>query len=86
MGAPKIRQGVEAMPLDQRRSLLEKVRSFDAFSEDKDPHQEHGFGSIDEAGVRCFFKIDYYDRKTEFGSPDPAVTTRVMTIMFAEEY
>jgi len=88
-GAVMITQGVEAMPLDQRRSLLEKLRAFSTFSEDNDPHQEHDFGSIDEAGVRCFFKIDYYDRKTEFGSPDPAdpaVTTRVMTIMLAEEY
>jgi hypothetical protein len=88
-GAVMITQGVEAMPLDQRRSLLQKIRSFDAFSEDNDPHHEHDFGSIDEAGVRCFWKIDYYDRKTEFGSPDPAdpaVTTRVLTIMLAEEY
>jgi hypothetical protein len=88
-GAVMITQGVEAMPLDQRRSLLQKIRSFDAFSEDNNPHHENDFGSIDESGVRCFFKIDYYDRKTEFGSPDPAdpaVTTRVMTIMLAEEY
>ena len=88
-GAVMITQGVEAMPLDQRRSLLQKIRSFDAFSEDNDPHREHDFGSVDEAGVRCFFKIDYYDRKTEFGSPDPAdpaVTTRVLTIMLADEY
>jgi hypothetical protein len=88
-GAVMITQGVEAMPLDQRRSLLQKVRSFDAFSDSNDPHQEHDFGSIDEAGVRCFWKIDYYDKKTEFGSPDPAdpaVTTRVLTIMLAEEY
>jgi Protein of unknown function (DUF3768) len=88
-GAVMITQGVEAMPLDQRRSLLQKMRSFDAFSGDNDPHHEHDFGSVDEAGVRCFWKIDYYDRKTEFGSPDPAdpaVTTRVLTIMLAEEY
>ena len=89
-GAVMVTQGVEAMPLDQRRSILQKVRSFDAFSQDNDPHQEHDFGSIDEAGVRCFWKIDYYDRKTEFGSPDPAdptVTTRVLTIiMLADEY
>ena len=88
-GAVMITQGVEAMPLDQRRSLLQKIRSFDAFSEDNDPHGEHDFGSVDEAGVRCFWKIDYYDRKTEFGSPDPAdpaVTTRVLTIMLADEY
>ena len=88
-GAVMITQGVEAMPLDKRRSLLQKIRSFDAFEEGNDPHQEHDFGSIDEAGIRCFWKIDYYDKKTEFGSPDPAdpaVTTRVMTIMLAEEY
>ena len=88
-GAVMITQGVEAMPLDQRRSILQKVRSFDAFSENNNPHGENDFGSIDEAGVRCFWKIDYYDKKTEFGSPDPAdpaVTTRVLTIMLAEEY
>ncbi len=88
-GAVMITAGVEAMPLDQRRSLLQKVRSFDAFGEDNDPHGEHDFGAVDEAGVRCFWKIDYYDRKTEFGSPDPAdpaVTTRVLTIMRADEY
>ena len=88
-GAVMITAGVEAMPLEQRRSLLAKVRAFDAFTEDNDPHGEHDFGAIDEGGVRCFWKIDYYDRATEFGSPDPAdpaVTTRVLTIMRADEY
>ena len=66
-----------------------KVRAFDAFTDDNDPHGEHDFGSVDEGGVRCFWKIDCYDRATEFGSPDPtdsAVTTRVLTIMRADEY
>jgi len=88
-GAVMITQGVEAMPLDQRRSLLQKIRSFDAFEEGNDPHQEHDFGAVDEAAERFFWKIDYYDKKTEFGSPDPAdpaVTTRVLTIMRADEY
>jgi len=88
-GAVMITQSVEAMPLDQRRSLLQKIRSFDAFEEGNDPHQEHDFGAVDEAGERFFWKIDYYDKKTEFGSPDPAdsaVTTRVLTIMRADEY
>jgi hypothetical protein len=88
-GAVMITAGVEAMPLDQRRSLLAKVRAFDAFTDDNDPHGEHDLGAVDEAGVRYFWKIDYYDRNTEFGSPDPAdaaVTTRVLTIMLAEEY
>ena len=88
-GAVMITAGVEAMPIAKRGAPLQKVRGFEAFSEDNDPHGEHDFGAVDEAGVRCFWKIDYYDRKTEFGSPDPAdpaVTTRVLTIMLAEEY
>ena len=79
----------EAMPLDQRRSLLAKVRSFEAFDEDDDPHGEHDFGAVDEASVRYFWKIDCYDRATEMGSSDPAnpeVTTRVLTILRADEY
>ncbi len=88
-GAVMITAGVEAMPSDQRRSLLQKVRAFDAFTEDNDPHHEHDFGAIDEGGARCFWKIDCYDRATEMGSPDPAdpaVTTPVLTIMLADEY
>ena len=88
-GMVLITPGVEIMPLDQRRSLLQKVRAFEAFTDDNDPHGEHDFGAIDEGGVRCFWKIEYYDRATEMGSPDPAdaaVTTRVLTIMRADEY
>jgi hypothetical protein len=88
-GMVVITAGVEALPVDQRRSLLAKVRAFENFSEDNDPHQEHDFGAVDEGGVRCFWKVEYYDRATEMGSPDPAdptVTTRVLTIMRADEY
>ena len=88
-GTVLITAGVEAMPRDQRRSLLQKVRSFEAFGEDNDPHGEHDFGAVEEGGERFFWKLDYYDVKTEFGSPDPAdpaVTTRVLTIMRADEY
>jgi hypothetical protein len=88
-GMVMITAGVEALPLDQRRSLLQKVRAFDTFTDDNDPHREHDFGAVDEDGVRCFWKIDSYDGNTEFGSPDPtdpAVTTRVLTIMRADEY
>ena len=88
-GAVMITAGVEALPPEQRRSLLAKVRAFDVFSEDNDPHGEHDFGAVDESGVKYFWKLDYYDRAAEFGSPDPAdpaVTTRVLTIMRADEY
>ena len=88
-GAVMITAGVEAMPVDQRRSLLQKVRAFDVFTDDNDPHGEHDFGAVDEGVERYFWKIDYYDRSMEHGSPDPAdpaVTTRVLTIMRADEY
>jgi hypothetical protein len=88
-GLVLITAGVEAMPIDQRRSLLAKVRAFDAFTNDNDPHREHDFGAIDEGGVRYFWKVEYFDCATEFGSPnpaDPAVTTRVLTVMRADEY
>jgi hypothetical protein len=88
-GAVIITAGVEAMPDEQRRSLLAKVRAFDAFTEDNDPHGEHDFGAVDEGNVRYFWKIDYYDREMTMHSDDaadPAVTTRVLTVMLAEEY
>ena len=61
-GMVMITAGVEAMPLDQRRSILQQVRAFDAFTDDNDPHGEHDFGAIGEGGVGCFWKIEYYDR------------------------
>jgi hypothetical protein len=88
-GAVMITAGVEAMPVEQRRSLLAKVRAFDAFTEDNDPHGEHDFGAVDEGEVRCFWKIGYYDREMIMHSDDasdPTVTTRVLTVMLAEEY
>ena len=88
-GTVVITAGVEALPSNRRRSILAKVRAFDAFTEDNDPHEEHDFGVVENGGVRCFWKIDYYDREMEYGSPDPAepaVTTRVLTVMLADEY
>jgi hypothetical protein len=88
-GAVMITAGVEAMPDEQRRSLLAKVRAFATFTEDNDPHGEHDFGAVDESGARCFWKIDYYDPEMTMHSDDaadPAVTTRVLTVMLAEEY
>lgn len=60
-----------------------------AFSQSDDPYAEHDFGAVDVEGNRLFWKIDYYDLARECGSPDPSdptVTSRVMTIMMADEY
>jgi hypothetical protein len=88
-GAVMITAGVDALPDDRRRSLLRRVREFQNFSEENDPHGEHDFGAVEEEDIRCFWKIDCYDRDMSCLSTDaanPAVTTRVLTVMLAEEY
>jgi hypothetical protein len=80
--------GVDALDDADRMALLAAVQSFDAFTADNDPYGEHDFGSLD-IGDRFFWKIDYYDVNCHGGTPDPAdpaITTRVLTIMRAEEY
>ena len=69
--------------------ILAKVRSFDQFNEDNNPFGERDFGALEHEGERIFWKLDYYDLDLRNGSPDPAdpaVTSRVLTIMLAEEY
>ena len=71
------------------QEVIKKIRNFSDFNENNDPHGEHDFGSITHNGVKVIWKVDYYDRSLEFGSPDPSdasITTRVMTIMCADEY
>jgi hypothetical protein len=53
-------QGVASLPEDVLTTVLERVRHFDEFTPDNDPHGEHDFGNFDVAGVRYFFKVDYY--------------------------
>ena len=69
--------------------LLTKVRQFDNFTDDNDPYGEHDFGGLEWDGETIFWKVDCYDSDLLMGSPDPtdpAVTTRVLTIMLASEY
>ena len=81
--------GVDALPSDVKAMLIRKVATFDEFTPDNDPHGEHDFGEIELSGRKFFWKIDYYDTAMEFGSDDPtdpSKTTRVLTLMLAEEY
>ena len=69
--------------------ILKRALTFFDFTPENDPHKEHDFGSFDLAGRRFIWKIDYYDKSMTYGSEDPAdseQTTRVLTIMLAEEY
>jgi hypothetical protein len=84
-----ITRGVADYGNDFADRAVTAVRRFSNFTEDNDPYGEHDFGSFDLDAVKLFWKIDYYDRKLEYGSPDPAdpaVTRRVLTILLAEEY
>ncbi|MCJ2138095.1 DUF3768 domain-containing protein [Methylobacterium sp. J-026] len=81
--------GVVELSEADRIALLLAVRRYDSFDSDNDPHGEHDFGTVEVEGQRFFWKIDAYDRALLGGSPDPAdpaVTTRVLTIMRADEY
>lgn len=84
-----ITSGVQELGLITATEILDRVRLFDDFSVDNDPYGEHDLGSFEWQSHRIFWKIDYYDNDLTYGSPDPsdpAVTTRVMTVMLASEY
>lgn len=88
-GKVVITAGVAALPLDVKARVLLQVQSFADFNADNDPNDEHDFGAFAAAGEEFFWKIDYYDALCKFGSEDPAdpeKTTRVLTIMLADEY
>lgn len=81
--------GIAGLAPDVQSRIREKVETFNAFTPDNDPYQENDMGSFEHEDHRVRWKIDYYDRTLEYGSEDPAdarVTTRVLTIMLAEEY
>jgi Protein of unknown function (DUF3768) len=80
---------VAALPMVVKARALMRVQSFTDFTADNDPHGEHDFGNFELGDQKFFWKIDYYDTLCELGSEDPAdpeKTTRVLTIMLADEY
>ena len=88
-GRVMMSRGVEALGYDNIAKILGLVRTYDSFQAGDDPYQEHDFGKVDHDGRTVFWKIDYFDRQLICGSDDPsdpAVTTRVLTILLAEEW
>ena len=82
--------GIDALDADVQGKILEAVRTFADFNADNDPYGEHDFGAVEVDSRRCFWKIDYFDRKDhDSGAEDPAevaTTERVPTIKLADEY
>jgi len=81
--------GVDALSSEQKDELIRAVREFKDSNVGNDLYNEHDFGSIEIDGETFFWKIEYYDRTMQQGSEDPSdpeKTTRVLTIMLADEY
>lgn len=88
-GRVMMTSGVDELPDCVKADLLSKVSAFSDFTRDNDPHGEHDFGSLEIVGRKFFWKIDYYDRELRYASENPAdpeKTTRVLTLMLADEY
>ena len=84
-----ITAGIKALPTVTRNRVFRTVQEYATFTDDNDPRKEHDFGNFQIEGRRIFWKIDYYDPTLQYGSEDPTdptKTTRVLTIMLAEEY
>jgi len=90
-----ISKGIQALPEQVRLRIMALV-NYDKgpFTEENDPYGEHDFNTFayqlpDRSYIQVNWKIDYYNLDLSAGSEDPAdpaVTTRVLTIMLAEEY
>ncbi len=51
---------------------MQTIAVYEDFCHENDPYEEHDFGAFEAEGVRVFFKIDYFDKTLQYGSPDPA--------------
>lgn len=72
---------VRSLPQEQLQEVIEAVKNFTNFT--------HDFGSFKVGEEDYYFKIDYYNKAIECGSPDPtnvALTRRVITVMHWSEY
>lgn len=88
-GLVVLTSGIQALPKENKNAIINLVKTFNKFTADNDPYEEHDFGTVVHEGRKAFFKIDYYDPSMTKGSENPAdpeKTTRVMTIMLANEY
>ena len=88
-GLAVITPGVAALGQQAVERIVKTIAVYDDFCHANDPYEEHDFGSFEAEGEKIFFKIDYFDKRLRYHSPDPsdpAVTERVITIMLADEY
>lgn len=88
-GIAVVTPGVAALGKDAVEQIFRTISVYDDFCHANDPYGEHDFGQFEAYGEKLFFKIDYFDKALNMHSPDPAdpaVTTRVISVMLALEY
>ena len=81
--------GIGDLGAETQAAVLQQVKGFSAFDDESDPFGKHDFGKITVAGHTVFWKIGYFGKTLEEVSEDPSdpsKTTRVLTIMLAEEH
>ena len=91
LGRYSMTQGVSSLSNFERLKTVLKIKGFNNFNEDNDPHGEHDYGQfqLENNKQDIIWKIDYYDTNYQYGSEDPAdlsKTRRVLTVMFPCEY
>ena len=91
LGRAVVTRGVNDLGPDFAFLATRAVAAFHAFNEDNDLYGEHDFGSFELGGLKLFWKIDCYEKGSEYAAGaetphDPATTDRVLTIMLADEY
>lgn len=88
-GHVMVTRGVRSLKGFAAAALIRALAAYDSFDVGNDPHGERDFGDVELCGTTLLWKIDYYDHKLEFASPDPAdagQTVRVLTVMLESEY
>jgi Protein of unknown function (DUF3768) len=80
---------VSTLSAELRAAAIVAVQTFSIFSKDNDPYGEHDCACFTLNGQCFFWAIDYYDETCIYRSKDLCdedVTTRVPTLMLAQDY
>ena len=88
-GSIMVTAGIAGLGGSAVTRVIAAITAFDAFTPENDPNGEHDCAVMTVDCIKVIWKIDYYDLKRQFYSPnasDRNVTSRVMTVMRADEY